>query len=106
MRAFVIAALLSAALARTWAAPAELSVRVTYDGAGVPGARVTVSQGDRQSAITTDVDGLARLAALNDGVWELRVEMRGFAVARREVRVPQPNDAAPVVVALTMLSFD
>ena len=77
------------------------SGRVTLGGQAVPGALVTVSQGDRRFTTTTDVQGNYQLPDLPDGSWTVKVEMRGFAPMTRDVTVAA--DAAPATWELSML---
>jgi hypothetical protein len=75
--------------------------QVTFTGLAVPGATVTASQGERQVVTVTDAMGVFRFADLADGVWTVRVEMRGFAPATREIAVK--SDAPPSTWELTLL---
>ena len=54
----------------------------------VPGATVTARQGDKTIAVLTDPQGAYVFPNLADGTWTIKVEMRGFAPAEREVQVP------------------
>ena len=77
------------------------SGRVTLGGQAVPGAVVTVSQGDRRFTTSTDVQGNYQLPELPDGSWTVKVEMRGFTPMTRDVTVAA--DAAPATWELSML---
>ena len=66
--------------------------RVTFGGLPVPGATVTASQGDQRLATVTDQEGVFHLAAPSEGLWTVRVEMIGFAVATQEIAI---TDGAP-----------
>jgi hypothetical protein len=103
MRAIVTALLALVAIASPFASPAGLSARVTFNGEGVPGATVTAIQGDRRAETTTDQTGQFRFADLGDGVWTIRVEMRGFVTLSREVSAPALDPLAPF--ALTMQAY-
>jgi trimeric autotransporter adhesin len=77
------------------------SGRVTLAGRAVPGAVVTVSQGERRFTTTTDVQGNYQLPDLPDGAWTVRVEMRGFTPVTRDITVAP--DATAATWELTML---
>ena len=77
------------------------SGRVTLGGQAIPGAVVTVSQGERRFTTTTDIQGNYQLPELPDGAWTVKVEMRGFAPMTREVTVAA--DATPTAWELAML---
>ena len=78
--------------------------QVTFNGVPVPGVTVTAVQGDpstslgtgpstalgpsRKAVATTDQDGIYRLADLADGLWNLTIEMLGFATITRVIKVP------------------
>jgi hypothetical protein len=78
--------------------------QVTFTGLAVPGATVTAVQGESQRVTVTDQMGVYRFADLADGMWTLKVEMRGFKAATREVVV---TPGAPASTwELTLLPFD
>jgi hypothetical protein len=77
------------------------SGQVTLAGRPVPGAVVTVTQGERKVVTTTDAQGAYALPDLPDGTWTVQVEMRGFAKQTKEVAVAP--DAMPTTWELTML---
>jgi hypothetical protein len=68
---------------------------VRSSGVPVPGATVTVTQGDRNFVTSTDDTGAYSFPNLPDGVWTLRVSMLGFASVEREIGVapaaPSPD---------------
>lgn len=78
--------------------------QVTFNGVPVPGVTVTAAQGVRHAIVTTDLDGIYHFADLADGLWNLTIEMLGFAAIRHEIKVPAGEEAAPS--ALTVRSFD
>src|SRR5580704_4061107 len=84
-------------------AVASLSGQVTFAGLPVPGATVTAIEGDKEIVSTTDPDGVYRLADLADGVWTIKVEMRGFETISRDITMPSD---APPAFQLTLLGFD
>jgi hypothetical protein len=73
------------------AAASEYHGQVFFLGVPVPGAEVTVTQGDKHQAAVTDRQGLYEFTDLAEGVWKIHIEMRGF----------QPVDAEVTVVAET-----
>lgn len=83
---------------------ADLSGRVLFSGVAVPGATVTAIRGDRSVATVSDEEGTFRFANLDDGLWTLRVEMRGFVTMNREVTLPFSEP--PMVFALTMRPYE
>ena len=68
---------------------------VRSSGVPVPGATVTVAQGDKSFVTSTDDAGAYSFPNLPDGVWTLRVSMLGFASVEREIGVapaaPSPD---------------
>jgi hypothetical protein len=69
------------------AAASEYHGQVFFAGAPVPGAEVTVTQGQKRQAAVTDRQGLYEFADLGDGVWKIHIEMRGFLALDAEVKV-------------------
>jgi trimeric autotransporter adhesin len=101
--AAAIAGMALAAAVHPLRAASELTGRVLFAGVPVPGATIEAVQADRRRATVTSADGAFRFAALDDGVWNLRVGMRGFVPLNRIVTVP--NGDAPLICELTMQSF-
>jgi len=60
---------------------------VKFGGLPVPGATVTVSQGDKNQAAVTDPSGAYAFPDLSDGTWTLQVEMPGFAPIKQDVGI-------------------
>ena len=56
----------------------------------VPGVTVSAVQGEKKFTTTTDQDGTFRFADLPDGMWNIDVEMIGFAKVTRPVEL-QPG---------------
>lgn len=81
----------------------DLSGRVLYSGLAVPGATVTARRGDRTLTAISSDEGAFRFAALDEGTWALRIEMRGFVPVSRDVTVPMPDPSLDVT--LTMRSY-
>jgi hypothetical protein len=81
-------------------AASDLSGRVVFNTVGVPGATVTAVQGDHRLTTTSDADGGFRFTALEDGVWTLHVDMRGFVPISREITVPPAGPALVLTLAM------
>ena len=60
---------------------------VRYRGMPVPGASVTLRQGDTRHTVSTDSQGAYRFAELPDGVWQLEISMTGFQSIDRPLTV-------------------
>jgi hypothetical protein len=80
-----------------------LTGRILLAGLPVPGAVVTASYGEHVVTTTSDVDGVFRLPDLDEGHWTIRVQMRGFAEATREISIPFTGE--PLTITLTMRSY-
>ncbi len=61
--------------------------QVFFGGVPVPGVTVTVSQGDKKIETVTDRQGLYEFGNIADGVWKIRIEMRGFTTVDGEITV-------------------
>jgi hypothetical protein len=83
--------------------PSDLTGRVEFAGLAVPGAIVTVTQAERVVTTVSTADGTFRVANLPDGLWNVRVEMRGFATVARDVTMPLSEPS--LVVSLTMKPY-
>lgn len=68
---------------------------VKSGGMPVPGATVTVTQGDKKLVTTTDDQGLYSFPNLSEGVWTLQIEMLGFATLTRDIGIA-PDAPVPV----------
>jgi hypothetical protein len=77
---------------------------VRSGGVPVPGATVTVTQGDKNFATSTDDMGAYSFPNLPDGIWTLRISMLGFAPVEREIGVA-PEAPSPTW-DLTVLTLD
>jgi trimeric autotransporter adhesin len=84
-------------------AASDLAGRVLFSGQGVPGATVSATHGDRVIGTVSDDEGAFRFSGLDDGTWRVRVEMRGFAAASRDVTMPI---ADPAIFTLTMRRYE
>jgi hypothetical protein len=61
--------------------------QVFFRGAPVPGATVTVSEGDKQIKTVTDRQGLYEFPDLPDGEWKIKIELSGFSTLEGKVTV-------------------
>jgi hypothetical protein len=73
---------------------AEHHGTVTSAGLPLPGVTITMSQGDKKLVTTTDERGAYSFADLADGVWNLEIEMFGFAKIARDIGIA-PNAPSP-----------
>ncbi len=69
---------------------AEYHGQVVFNGIPIPGATVTLTQGDKQLATVTDSQGLYQFTGLTNGSWVIHIEMRGF-VAKDGVAAVTPD---------------
>lgn len=58
----------------------------------VPGAIVTAQQGDKKVTVVTDAQGSYLIKDLGEGKAAIKVEMRGFTPAEKEVAVAEPAE--------------
>lgn len=65
----------------------EYHGQVFFGGVPVPGATVTVTQGDTRFSTVTDRQGLYEFADLADGQWKIEIVMSGFATLDNKVTV-------------------
>ena len=84
-RAFMVLGSLALPAATAWAA--EYHGQVMFGGVPVPGATVTLTQGDKHVSTVTDSQGLYQFPELAEGTWKIRIEMRGFAPQQGEATV-------------------
>src|SRR4051812_49691721 len=98
LAAVAVALLLAPGLRQT----SELAGRVLSAGVPGPGPTITATHADRTVVTASGDDGAFRLAGLDDGAWTLRVEMRGFATASREIVLPSTE---PLTWTLTMRPY-
>ena len=100
--------LITALVVGSWPAPVRAALeyygQVIFGSVAVPGATVTATQGDMRLTTSTDAQGIFRLTDIADGVWSIRVEMRGFAELTREVMIGP--DAQPAMWELSLLPFE
>src|SRR5262249_19591205 len=62
--------------------------QVTFGGVPVPGATVTVTQGEKTLVTVTDQRGVYSFPDLADGPFTIQVEMLGFSTVKQEVNAP------------------
>jgi hypothetical protein len=77
---------------------------VTFGGLPVPGATVTVTQGDKKLVALTDQQGAYSFPDLADGIWKIQVEMLCFAPISQEIGITP--DAASPTWELKLLPLD
>lgn len=101
-------------LSATWCALAFLAVSaaqagehrglVKFAGLPMPGASITLAQGEKKLTAITGPDGDYSFPDVADGVWQIQVEMLCFEPISREVAVAAT--ALPAQWELKMLSLD
>jgi trimeric autotransporter adhesin len=67
------------------AAAADYRGQVTFGGLPLPGATVTVTQGTKKLAVSTDQGGLYTLAGLDDGPARLEIQMQCFSTLEADI---------------------
>lgn len=88
-------------------AAGDVAGRVLFNGLAVPGAMVSATGPGKPAATLSDEDGNYRFAALEDGKWTIRVEMRGFAPISRDVTLPLTEvNAASLSFTLTLQPYE
>ena len=60
---------------------------VTFGGLPVPGATITVTQGDKKVDAVTDLDGMYAFPDLAEGNWTIEIGMLGFESVKQEVAI-------------------
>ncbi|HWC98055.1 MAG TPA: carboxypeptidase regulatory-like domain-containing protein [Candidatus Sulfopaludibacter sp.] len=76
-----------ACLAALPLAAAEHHGVVKFGGLPLPGATITLSQGDKKFTAISDAQGVYSIADVPDGTWSLQVEMLCFEPLKQEVAV-------------------
>src|SRR5580700_134345 len=77
---------------------------VTFGGLPLPGATVTVTQGDKRLVAVTDQQGAYSFPDLADGIWKIQVEMLCFTPFTQEIGITA--DAPSPTWELKLLSLD
>src|ERR1051326_8332770 len=85
-------------------AGAEHRGQVKFGGLPLPGAQVTVMQGDKKFTAVTDDQGLYAFPDMADGVWTIQVEMLCFSPIKQEVAVA--SDAPVAQWEMKLLPFE
>ena len=86
-------------------AASDLRGLVVFNGAPIPGATVTATQGDQKVVTVTDGQGVYTFSDLASGAWSLKIEMAGFAPMTNDVSVGA-NMPPPPAFELKMLGLD
>src|SRR5579871_791503 len=60
---------------------------VKFGGLALPGATITMAQGDKKFTAISDDQGLYSFSNLADGIWNIEVEMLCFETIKREIAV-------------------
>ena len=81
-----------------------LSGLVSSHGQPIPGATITITQGDNKYQALTGDDGRYQLSGIESGTWQYKVEMFGFATAESEVKVG--DGPVTLDVPLELRAFD
>jgi trimeric autotransporter adhesin len=89
----------------TLAAASEYHGEVTFGGRPVPGATVTVTQGQIKFVTVTDQRGFFALPDLKDGAWAIQIEMQCFSTINQNV-VVGANAQPPTTWELQELPLD
>jgi len=76
------------------AAAAEYHGQVTFDALPLPGATVTVTQGERKFTAITDQQGAYSFPDLSDGPATVEIEMQCFSTIRQDVVIGANAQAA------------
>jgi trimeric autotransporter adhesin len=88
-----------------FAVAAEHHGQVTFNGLPVPGATVTVTQGDQKFVTITDDQGQYSFPNLPNGSWDIEITMSGFAPIKGQIGVG-PNLPPAPPWELKMLPMD
>jgi hypothetical protein len=83
---------------------ADHSGLITFTGLPVPGATIIATQSDKRIIVHSDEYGVYRLSGLDDGVWNIRVEMVGFETTSADVTIAEPS--TPSIWELKLLPFE
>lgn len=67
---------------------AELTGTIRFGGLPLPGATITLRQGNKQHAAVSDAQGRYQFTEVNEGDWEAHVQMQLFQDAHKQIHVP------------------
>ena len=70
---------------------AEISGRVTFDNASLPGVRVSASGGGQERSAVTNANGRFTIPGLSPGHYQIRMELPGFQTITRAVAITAPG---------------
>jgi len=87
------------------AAAAEHRGQVVFNGVPIPGATVTLSQGDKKFSTVTDQQGVYSFSDVPDGSWKIEIKMLGFSTMEGDV-VVERSAPPPPPWNLTMQALD
>jgi len=73
---------------------------VKFSGLPVPGAAVTVTQGDQRLAAITDQQGAYSFTELRDGTWIIDIAMPGFAPIHEDLNIAAAGQASEWMLKL------
>ncbi len=83
---------------------AEHHGQVKFGGLPLPGATVTLTQGDKKLVTITNQDGVYEFRDVADGIWNLQIEMLCFIPIKQEVGI---NASAPSpMFDMKLMPFD
>lgn len=86
-RSLRVAGCLMVLLASIPAWAADYHGQVFYHGVPVPGASVVMTHGSQRVDAVTDDQGFYDFPHVEDGVWKIRIAMRGFVTLKSQVTV-------------------
>jgi len=77
------------------AAAPEYQGQVTFGGMPLPGATVTVTQGEKKFVAIVDQQGVFSFPDLAEGTWTIQIQMTGFTTVTGQVAIGRNLPAAP-----------
>ena len=70
---------------------AEISGRVVYDNASLPGVRVSAIGAGKERSVVTNANGRFTIPGLSPGNYQIRLELPGFQTITRAVAITAPG---------------